>query len=221
MARDEALLQGQRSVLRRTAWRSASVTIGRFQNWELLESQGQLCVPIRRISGGGAIEHGDDLTLAWIAPFPSSTFPVRSPRAIADRVADAVLSALRERSPAIQRRSGECSEAAQQHIVDCFARRSPFDLVRLNENGLLEKIAGFALCRRRDRVLIHASIHRSIGLDPQRDDEVLRAIAKAVNSDSEITDGLDEAEEDCSFQLLSEKYGRAEWNQRIRPQPRR
>ncbi len=220
MARDEALLEGQRSVLRRTAWKSASVTIGRFQNWELLPSQGKLCAPIRRISGGGAIEHGEDLTLAWVAPIPSSTFPMRNPRAVADRAAAAVLSALREVSPAIQRRDGESSERTQQHIVDCFARHSPFDLVRLDESGQPQKIAGLALCRRRDRVLIHASIKRSIGLEPERDDEVLRAIAKAVETNSEPTNGLSEKEDDCSLQLLTEKYGRAEWNQRIRSQPR-
>ncbi|MFQ5655435.1 MAG: hypothetical protein ACE5GW_11990, partial [Planctomycetota bacterium] len=75
MARDEALLDGDGAVIRRTAWRRPAATLGRFQRHSELPSEGVLLPAIRRITGGGTILHGADCTLAIAAPAPSRLFP--------------------------------------------------------------------------------------------------------------------------------------------------
>jgi lipoate-protein ligase A len=220
MARDEALLDGERTVLRRTAWREPAVTIGRFQEWRFFDHAGDLRAPVRRITGGGAIHHGDDLTLGLVAVTPSPLLPERAPEAIAARVARALERALSPWFSGARPRGGEFAERAQRSVLDCFARETPFDLVidaaAGGAEGSTEKIAGLALHRRRGRVLVQASVRRAGRLPSSRDGEVLAAIAEALGATTEAIPDLDEREEERSWRLIERRYANARWNRRIR-----
>ena len=236
MARDEALLDGFRAVLRRTAWRIPAATIGRFQAWSILEhpyladiksqhsgdqepvgSLDPWLAPIRRITGGGAIFHGTDLTLGWAATCPSPFFPDRSPTAIAGRAASAILPAISEFHPGARTRDGEFTELAQRGVVDCFARHTPFDLVVEHEDGAIEKVGGLAMHRRGDRVLVQASIRRGEHLTEDRDRQVLEGIAAAMGAGALEIEDLDPYEEDRSIDLAHARYARHGWNRRRIP----
>lgn len=216
MARDEAILDGERAVLRRTAWREPAVTIGRFQEWQLVDHAGSPRAPVRRITGGGAILHGEDLTLAFIALCPSPLLPERAPEAVATRVIRAIERALSPWHGELRARGGATSERAQTGILDCFARETPFDLVADRPEGGPEKIAGLALHRRRGRVLVQASVRRADRLPSARDGEVLAAIADSLGATAAPIQDLDEGEEERSWRLIERRYGRARWNRRIR-----
>jgi len=216
MARDEALLDGERTVLRRTAWREPAVTIGRFQEWRLIEHAGSLLAPVRRITGGGAIRHGDDLTLALVAPAPSPLLPERAPEAVAAYLARALGSALSNWFSGTRPRGGEFAERAQIGVLDCFVRETPFDLVLDSPGGDAEKLAGLALHRRRDRILVQASVRRHGSLPPALDGEVLAAIADALGATTAAIPDLDDGEEERSWRLTERRYASARWNRRIR-----
>ena len=221
MARDEALLGGDRTLIRRTAWRSPAVTIGRFQPWSIWpaeEDTGARSVarsPIRRITGGGGIEHGDDLTLAWVAPCPSDLFPDRAPCAIANRAAAALCEALQPFYSGAILRGGAFEEKRQRTIPRCFARETPFDLI-LQGTDSAEKIGGIAVHRRRDRVLIQGSIERRKVLGAERDREFLLGLAAALQAPAEEIDDLTPTEEMRSVELAIHRYGIHEWNRRVR-----
>ena len=83
MAVDETLMlsqgEGGAPVLRFYGWEAPSVTTGYFQDIERVaekfnaEKKG---VPVvRRLSGGGAVLHGEDLTFSLCLPLPSPYFP--------------------------------------------------------------------------------------------------------------------------------------------------
>jgi len=216
MARDEALLDGERAVLRRTAWRDPAVTIGRFQEWRLVELAGSPRAPVRRITGGGAILHGDDLTLGLVAASPSPLFPDRAPEAIAARLSHAIERALSPWVAGVHPRGGEFAERAQRGVLDCFARETPFDLVIDLTGGGTEKIAGLALHRRRGRVLIQASVRRAGRLLPAEDGQVLAAIADHLGATTAAIPDLDPGEEERSWRLIERRYASARWNRRIR-----
>lgn len=217
MARDEALLDGSRAVLRRTAWLEPSVTIGRFQPWELVERAGALRAPIRRITGGGAILHGSDLTLALVAPCPSPLIPAGSPAEIAAYVAGALAHGVAAAYPDVRCRGGSVAERGQRAVLDCFDRRTPFDLV-IGDDDEPRKVGGLALHRRSERVLVQASIVREGPLvDEAGDETVLAAIAEGLGASEVIAiEDLDDAEEERSWELRGSRYGTAAWNRRVR-----
>ena len=220
MARDEALLDGERTLIRRTAWRDPAVTIGRFQPWTIWPAEtdggprGVARAPIRRITGGGGIEHGGDLTLAWVAPCPSDLFPDRSPCAIANRAAEALRTALEPFFPDAHLRGGDFDERQQATIPRCFARETPFDLVVGSGEGAT-KVGGLAVHRRKNRVLIQVSIDRRETLAADQDREFLLGLAAALDAPPEEIDDLTPEEEMRSVELAIRRYGLHEWNRRI------
>ncbi len=216
MARDEAILDGGRAVLRRALWRCPSVTIGRFQAWRLVEFGGAWCGPVRRITGGGAIFHGEDLTLALVAPSPSPLLPDRAPEAIATRVADAIGEALAAQLPGLRARGGTFDERSQVDVLDCFDRATPTDLGVEWADGSFEKIAGLALHRRRGRILVQASVRRQDRLPLSGDRALLDGIARALGAKPRMIEDLADDEEERSWQLMQSRYGSARWNRRVR-----
>ncbi len=230
MARDEALLDGFRTVLRRTAWHGPAATIGRFQDWAILEhpeyadggaaadpALSPFVAPIRRITGGGAIFHGTDLTLAWVANCPSPFFPERTPTAIARRAARAILPAIAPFHRGARTRDGEFAERAQRGVVDCFAGKTPFDLVVEGDGGALEKVGGLAMHRRGDRILVQVSIVRGENLTAEKDREVLEGIALAIGAGAVEIEDLDPYELDRALDLSHARYARHGWNRRRVP----
>ena len=173
MALDDLLLDQSGWFLRLTRWQQPVVTLGRFQPWPESDDRsgfpsihpcGDLPAPpgslaaVRRATGGGAILHGDDLTIAIAGDCPSSVFSQRSPTAVAN-IISSKLSRLFEGHAS--RRGGDTREASMQHITDCFRRSSPSDVVVDGPRGPI-KAGGIALAFRRGRVLIEASLRRDL-----------------------------------------------------------
>ena len=83
MAIDEALLSGKaadaRPTLRFYGWETPSVTAGYFQKIEKVaahfDAEKKGIPVVRRLSGGGAVLHGQDLTFSLCLPVPNAYFP--------------------------------------------------------------------------------------------------------------------------------------------------
>ena len=107
MALDQVLLDLDGWWLRLTRWDRPCVTLGRFQPWpdssaantedfpalDPFDSDRPSIPPgrlpaVRRVTGGGSILHGEDLTIAICGPCPSTVFPDRSPGKVATRISE-------------------------------------------------------------------------------------------------------------------------------------
>jgi len=225
MAIDEVLLDGQGWALRITSWLSRAITIGRFQQRsDCDELKAQISghrnnssgdegpTVIRRITGGGAILHGQDLTLALAGPCPSPVFPERSPASVADRCARSLVAALLPGCPELQCRGGEERQRRQLDLADCFLRSSPSDLV-VNDNGQVRKIGGLALHFRRARVLIQISIDRGqISLGSGQEETFLDRWSDALEAPATERGELSSEEMSEAEHLRQVRYRSPGWN---------
>jgi lipoate-protein ligase A len=82
MAIDDVLVQGCRAggapVLRFYRWSERALTLGRFQSFKVLDRAAcaaDSVAVVRRITGGRAVLHGDDLTYSVAAPAGRAPFP--------------------------------------------------------------------------------------------------------------------------------------------------
>ncbi len=232
MALDDLLLEEPGWFVRLTRWDRPAVTIGRFQPWPdsdasddsgfpRLHPVGQISPPaktlpaVRRVTGGGAILHGEDLTLAIAGDCPSEIFPRRRPTEVAARIS-LILADLFD-APAASR-SGQDREGAMKNIADCFLRRSPSDVVVTTRDGII-KAGGIALAFRNGRVLIEASLRRDLLVaDPADDLARLTRLARSLGL--EVADGEPEnplLSESWSQQVarrVEERFGNPAWNRR-------
>lgn len=162
MSRDLSLFELAREgtlAARVYRWGSPWVTLGRSQSSDqvLISSD----IPwITRPTGGGAVLHGHDLTLAIAYPFSRS---VRDSYRIATRP---ILSALNAIGiPAILAEDRGIGEAVRGS-GDCFLGRAANDIVDPNSGT---KICGCALKRTSEAVLLQATIPMSSPLvEPER-----------------------------------------------------
>lgn len=230
MALDDVLLDEPGWFVRLTRWQEPAVTLGRFQCWprgadavpgdlpplhpcgDDVSPPGSLAA-VRRVTGGGAIVHGDDLTIAVAGDCPSKIFPRRKPAEIATSFAT-ILSRLFEAPSA--HRGGADREASMKNIDDCFARQSPSDVVVETPDGLV-KAGGIALAFRGDRVLIEASLRRDLlaaAVEDDRDRLVRLAIALGLKpgqweQQAQLVEGPWAAE---IARRVDHKFGHPDWN---------
>src|SRR5712691_1045552 len=69
MAIDEALLeQSTRPVLRFYGWRGPSLSFGYFGKFADVAAEAETRELVRRWTGGGSVEHGEDLTYSLVTP---------------------------------------------------------------------------------------------------------------------------------------------------------
>jgi lipoate-protein ligase A len=168
MAVDEVLLRGaaERPTLRLYAWRRAAVSLGFFQR---IADAGPLASEgfplVRRLTGGGAILHRDEVTYAIAAPrellFPGG---IEASYARVHRAIGRALSALGvpvdalEEAPALAM-AGRAERVRARRAAPesfpflCYERRSRCDL---RSGG--KKLVGSAQRREGARVLQHGSI---------------------------------------------------------------
>ncbi|MFN0206111.1 MAG: biotin/lipoate A/B protein ligase family protein [Planctomycetota bacterium] len=230
MAVDEALLiHHSAPTLRLYRWRPFGVSIGYFQRYEELPIQ-QLASEgtpvIRRLTGGGAIYHGEEVTFSITAPSDHLLFrgPVRDSY---DRVHSILTAALLECCKAttnIQPRGAATLQSDASESPWCFHESTEFDL---SSNS--RKLVGSAQRRTGGRVLHHGSIIlktnpytseiasiEMLGGAPNPaivEDAIIRAFSQSLQITLEPGD-LSGAEHDTANKLAAEKYNSDAWNRR-------
>jgi lipoate-protein ligase A len=195
MAFDEALfLTSACPVLRSYRWNRPSVSFGYFTAWKevVLPYAGRDLV--RRWTGGGIVQHGQDFTYSLICPgsenLPRTTEFYRI-------VHFAIAHILR---------SGGCPVEIAPFTESirscaCFEKPVQFDLKLRGE-----KIAGAAIRRNSKGLLLQGSIQR-LKVPAQFDQMLAAALARQVDS-FVFTDLVIEK----AARIAKEKYGAAEWN---------
>jgi lipoate-protein ligase A len=208
MALDEALLEWSlvtgSAAIRFYHWDQAARTLGYFTRPTVPSDDGSRESPVRRYTGGGLVEHGEDLTFAL-------AIPPRTGLALADtptryrRIHEALAGALLEAGvPVIPVRP---DSAASQG--PCFANPVPWDLLDPISGS---KLAGGAQRRSRGAVLHQGSVRlpaslRSPGA-PWIAGFIHRLAASASPLDEEVRDHLLSQSRD----LVANRYGDPAWN---------
>ena len=200
MAIDESLLRHAESpVLRIYEWEQACVSLGYFQKASLAPAGTPF---VRRYTGGGLVEHGNDLTYTLVLPADhpltlAGTLP--SYRAIHEAVASTLEAA-----------GIACHLATTQPKKDhasCFLKPVPADV--LDSQG--KKLAGAAQRRTRQGCLHQGSILLS-GPIPARLTELLPDhLARALQTTWSAAERT-RKEEDFSEKLLRDRYSTHDWN---------
>jgi lipoate-protein ligase A len=200
MALDEALLGAAVEPLLRTyRWERPAVSFGYFGRFASVAAAwpGRECV--RRITGGGAVPHGDDVTYSLIVP---------AGHPFAGWKAQAIYRAVHETLGRILAAASAVAELAGARIGPgtgaCFESPVEFDLLA---DG--RKIAGAAMKRTREGLLIQGSIQHTAGLD-QIAPRLATAFANTVNRRAISPDIRAKADV-----LVRMKYGSAAWNERV------
>ncbi|NDV61140.1 lipoate--protein ligase family protein [Puniceicoccales bacterium CK1056] len=173
MAFDSAMLSAclprDQILWRFYGWDEPAITFGYSQKWEWVRQQtGNFegtC--IRRLTGGGIVDHRDDLTYSLAIPATHRFHRSAAQeiyRELHQGIADVLCSAgLRaELAPC----PGPCAEAESQNSGVCFQSPEPFDVIA-PDSGL--KIAGAAMKRNKEGILIQGSLSRAAESLPQKD----------------------------------------------------
>jgi len=195
MARDEALLAvATCPVLRIYRWPNPQVTFGYFGRIAEMRPAAGGRPLVRRWTGGGLVEHGEDWTFALAIPGraePAAELYCRIHRALAE--------ALRERG-----RLAELHEtAAGQPGGACFANPVTSDLM---SGG--RKIAGGAQ-RRNRRGALHQGSLQTKDLDSNFFERFAARLAQRVETWEPSMDYLNEAK-----RLEVERYSTRTWMER-------
>jgi lipoate-protein ligase A len=195
MAVDEMLfLTASCPVLRCYRWFRPAVSFGYFTPWKEVFPRFAERDLVRRWTGGGIVEHGDDFTYSLVCPggkcLPTT---IEYYRFIHMTIAN------------ILRKSGWAVEIEQLteaiRSPDCFEKAVRFDLKLRGE-----KIAGAAIRRNRKGLLLQGSIQR---LEVPSHFAVRLAGALSEQIDPFMVSNLVMEQ---AAQMAKEKYGAAEWN---------
>jgi len=160
MRLDAALLDwvsraDDRLIFRTYGWDRPTLSLGRSEPfpgpWDA-DALARSGVDVaRRPTGGNAVLHVEEVTFAVAASLPG---PWRlAPRGFADRVADALAAALRDRGLDAEREPGAPSGERRPGDRPCFAR---CDRGEVRSGGF--KVAGLASRFTRSGALCHASV---------------------------------------------------------------
>jgi lipoate-protein ligase A len=142
-------------------WSEPSITFGYSQQWEWVQQQVApfegAC--IRRITGGGIVDHRNDLTYALAIP-ASHRFHRRAARELYEELHQGIADAFMEGGveAVLAPYPGPCGEPAAGQSGICFQSPEPFDVLSPDSGA---KIAGAAMKRNHKGILIQGSISRS------------------------------------------------------------
>jgi lipoyl(octanoyl) transferase len=190
MAVDETLMrrvrEGGAPVLRFYRWSSPAVTTGYFEDVSRVARRFQAekkgMAVVRRITGGGSVLHGNDLTFSLALRVPASYF-ASDVKSSYLKINEAVRVGLRERFPSLD--YADCktvpSQSSRQRERVCFDQPSCYDLLSQGK-----KVLGGSQ-RRTGGVLLHQS---TLFLDGAPD-ELTRGIAEGFRKVWKI--GLEES----------------------------
>ena len=200
MALDEVLLETAHApIVRIYRWERPAVSFGYFGRFAPIAASWPGREIVRRMTGGGVVPHGLDLTYSLIVP-DGHAFAARSPRD--------VYRAVHETIGAVFASNGESSALAvppeRAGTGVCFESPAEFDLLARGK-----KIAGAALRRTKRGLLLQGSIQEIPGLEILRP-RLASAFASEVIAAEYTPQQLAAAEA-----LAAEKYATREWTMRV------
>lgn len=155
MGLDEALLLDAEAqpTLRLYSWKPDALSLGYFQKYAEVGGTEKAGVVVRRITGGGAIHHVNELTYSLTAPLTDPLFAGTIGESY-QRIHKAIAKALAVYDvKATLRGKGVELESENAETGMCFHKSSCEDLVWNNKKGV-----GSAQRRKDGRVLHHGSI---------------------------------------------------------------
>lgn len=200
MALDEVLLsEASAPLLRIYRWERPAVSFGYFGKYAPVAAAWPGREIVRRMTGGGIVPHGMDLTYSLIVP-AGDAFAARNPRD--------VYRAVHETIGALLADSGEGAALAAPSLGGgtglCFENPAEFDLLAHGR-----KIAGAALRRTRHGLLLQGSIQELPALESLRP-RLASAFAAQV-----IAAECTHAQLAAAHLLALEKYAAPEWTMRV------
>jgi lipoate-protein ligase A len=149
MGLDEALLEsaGSPPTLRFYTWHPATLSLGYFQRFDDVPAAAQARAVVRRITGGGAIHHVNELTFSITAPLEHRIYagPVAESY---ERVHRAIARSLRELGAPAELRGAAPLDSDRSATGMCFHESTPLDLAWNARKGV-----GSAQRRKAGRVL--------------------------------------------------------------------
>lgn len=200
MALDEVLLGDALNPLMRIyRWERAAVSFGYFGKYAPVAAAWPGRDTVRRMTGGGVVPHGLDLTYSIIVP-AGHHFSARSPRD--------VYRAVHETIGGLLSGNGETAALASPPSGGgtgiCFESPAEFDLIARGK-----KVAGAALRRTRHGLLLQGSIQELPTLEFLRS-RLASAFATQVLAGECTHSQIADAES-----LAAEKYATSAWNMRV------
>ena len=155
MATDGALLELGRPVFRFYRWNEPTVSLGYFQRYDDRNNHApsRLCPVVRRLSGGGAIIHDQELTYSLVLPHD---VPLAAKRVeLYEAIHRSFITVLNRFGVAAE---FSAAERGGKDVFLCFQRLTHGDVVVRRGNSVL-KILGSAQYRNRaGSVLQHGSL---------------------------------------------------------------
>lgn len=196
MAIDEALLrQTTQPTLRIYRWAGPAVSFGYFGKIADAEMVAQGKPMVRRWTGGGIVEHGEDLTYTLIVPREHPMLRVSAIESY--RMIHEVIAAFLSGEGM---RAEIAGAASAPPVASCFAQPVQYDVVMGDA-----KLAGASQRRTRWGMLHQGSIQAPESLD------ALRATLAAAFGEQVRRQELAASIEEDALRLASEKYGTPAW----------
>ena len=161
MGLDEALLldADAQPTLRFYSWSPDTLSLGYFQKFDEVPATAKASAVVRRLTGGGAIHHVNELTFSFTAPLKNPLYAGNVGKSYT-RIHGAIARALAELGVGAHARGKDHNlDSEQPETGMCFHKSSCEDLVWSNRKGV-----GSAQRRKNGRVLHHGSI--KLGTSP-------------------------------------------------------
>jgi lipoate-protein ligase A len=209
MALDEALLELMprlgRPILRLYGWTEAAASFGYFQKYGEIEELTRLRPLVRRPTGGGLVPHAADWTYSLVFPVTDEWYSLTASESYR-RVHEWLQSAFAK----LNLPTELAPVARKAHPGRCFEGYERFDLLWRGR-----KIAGAALRRRRDGLLIQGSIQPpALQLSKQVWEQALYSTA-LPGRELQWEDLVNGRELNTrAAELATQKYSQASYNQR-------
>lgn len=209
MSIDEMLMQQGEACLRIYFWERPSISIGYFQNVEEIARQFK-CekknIPVvRRITGGGLVFHGNDLTFSLVLRSDNPYLP-RYAKESYLKVTEALRIGLRDSYPGLD--YAPCQEAPATRIKQtervCFEKPSCYDLLLKGK-----KVMG-ASQRRLNGMILHQS---TVFLGEARQ-RIAKKIIRGFEMNWKLTfreELLTEREIGRAAEIKAERYSSKQW----------
>lgn len=198
---DHSILKGD-AIARFYAWNAPAVTVGYFH--QIGKTETESISPVRRYTGGGLVEHGEDVTFALI--FPSGSVPANASSASRYQWIHAELAKALRLSGFITTRH---EESFQNGESPCFQHAVSEDLI--------DPVTGSKICGGAQRRCKGTVIHQgSIRLPESYRDLNSPWIEHFLNSLAATQSDLSENEKTNftarAIRIRSERYGTEGWN---------